>query len=181
MRVILVGVIGYRFLVPTLPSSFKCIWMGNWDLLDLSFVVGEVIGKSILWIVGIVLAGLVGAWICMRWTSGTFASVPNGHDARLVRVWTGQSRPSWAVRFAQEDHKPLKTVTYELRADGTGTMSNRGSFIWGTEDGRIQMKYLAVDAWATPSFSYRVSSDGRSFAIDKTNHYLFAPVWTRAR
>lgn len=60
-------------------------------------------------------------------------------------------------------------------------MSNRGSFIWGTEDGRIQMKYLAVDAWATPSFSYRVSSDGRSFAIDKTNHYLFAPVWTRAR
>lgn len=142
------------------------------------------IGKAIGWIVLLLLVGLGLSAVWMGYSSGAWDKVPNDRDPRLVGRWTGTPRPAWKVRLAQETKQPLEPATYELKSDGTGlALSERGgrrSFIWGTDDGVLQIKYLATDYWPTPRYPYRFSQKGDkvSFEMERQS-YWFASDWTR--
>lgn len=95
-----------------------------------------------------ILALLVGAYYIH--SPDAFVRLPEGRDASIVGDWYQSNSRSFRK--------------YTFRQDGTGEIlyQNREprKFWWGTDGGRLQMKYQSYAGWTAPKYDYWMESPG---------------------
>lgn len=75
-----------------------------------------------------------------------FVRLPDGHNSQLVGDWYTGGRVFYRH--------------YRFNADGTGQLwygrREPRDFHWGTEGGRMRMKYRSFNGWSAPQFDFKV-------------------------
>jgi len=89
-----------------------------------------------------VLALLVGAYYLH--SPDAFVRLPDGRDARILGDWY------------QVNYRSFRKYTFNR--DGTGEIIGQGreprKFWWGTDGGRLQMKYQSYGGWTAPKYVF---------------------------
>jgi hypothetical protein len=141
--------------------------------------VAEVVVKSLIWIVLILLVGFLGSIVWVGASSGAWSHIHGDNDARLVGKWRGELWPRW-----YHEKKPWDTVTFELKQGGEMKILEAKHFkgatlVWGTHKDEVQFKYLAVDYWPTPKFRFSLSGGDTTVTLDNKNSLRIPTVWKR--
>ena len=143
----------------------------------------RVIAKSTMWAVCLLVAGyslVFTYWFC---TDGRWSRIHSEHDPRLIGRWKGELRANWHVAFNRDYKRPFDISEFRIEPNGDwkviGGPYAGTSYRWGTREGELQVKYLAVDAWVTARFHYEISADGNNVSLIPPNSGRIPGVWHR--